>query len=146
MRIEGSYSLKAPRESVWEAFLTPEVLAGCIPGCQRLELEGEDTYTGEVRVGIGAISGTYTGKVRIADKRYPESFRLLGEGRGTGGSAKGEGSVRLVEGNGVTELKFAGDAQISGVVARVGQRLMDSAAKMLMNQFFECIKAKIEEA
>ena len=144
MKVEGSYSFNADRRTVWDALMAPEVLAVCIPGCQKLESAGEDTYDVIMKVRMGAVIGTYTGRVTVADQMHLESYRMLVEGRGTGGSIKGEGAIRLAERNGTTEVKLVGDAQVSGIVARVGQRLMVSASRMLMNQFFGCIKEKIE--
>ena len=44
MKIEGTHELRAPRERVWQALVDPAVLQRCIPGCERLERTGEDTY------------------------------------------------------------------------------------------------------
>ena len=41
-------------------------------------------------------------------------------------------------------MSVVGDAQVTGVIARVGQRLMGNASRVLMNQFFNCLKSKIE--
>ena len=60
------------------------------------------------------------------------------------GTARGEAVFRLSEANGETTVAVEADAQVTGMVARVGQRLMGSASKMLMNQFFDCMKSRIE--
>lgn len=144
MKVEGAYSFKAGRDKVWAALLSPDVLSSCIPGCQEFRPAGEDTYDLVLKVGVAAISGTYTGRVTLADKKYPDSYRMLVEGKGSGGTIKGEGLLSFAESDGQTEIKVDGDAQVTGVVARVGQRLLGSTAKMLMNQFFGCLKGKVE--
>ena len=50
--------------------------------------------------------------------------------------------MRFAEANGVTQVSVVGEGQVSGIVARVGQRLLGGTAKMLMNRFFSCIGAK----
>jgi carbon monoxide dehydrogenase subunit G len=71
---------------------------------------------------------------------------MLLEGKGRGGTVRGEGAFTFTEVNGQTQVDIVGDARVSGVIARVGQRLMGSASKMLMNQFFDCLKSKVEKA
>ena len=144
MRVEGTYTFKADRETLWNALQSPEVLSSCIPGCERFEATGEDAFDVLLRVKVAAITGTYSGTMRLIDKVHPDSYRMLVEGRGVGGSVKGEGVLRFTETDGGTEVSLVGDAQVSGIVARVGQRLLGPTSKLLMNQFFRCMKESIE--
>lgn len=144
MKVEGAFTIDAERERVWDMLMTPETLAGCIPGCESFEPVDEDTYNIAMRVGVAAVRGNYTGSVTIADKQHRESYRMVVQGRGRGGSVRGEGVLTLSDINGGTQVSVVGDAQVTGVVARVGQRLMGNASRMLMNQFFNCLKSKIE--
>ena len=144
MRVEGTYSFSADLETVWDALQNPDILSGCIPGCQTFEPLGQDTYEVVVKVPVAAITGTYAGKVSVADKVRPDSYRMQVEGRGPGGTVSGEAVISFSINGGETQVKVVGDAQVSGVVARVGQRLMGSVSNMLMNQFFSCVRSKIE--
>lgn len=146
MKVEGTYSFKATRERVWETLLDPAVLTSCIPGCEKFEQVADDAYDVVLRIGIAAITGTYSGKVTVLDKNYPESYRMVVEGSGSGGTVRGEGRLTLQARSGETDITVEGDAQVTGVIARVGQRLMGSVSRMLMNQFFACIKEKVEAA
>ena len=66
------------------------------------------------------------------------------EGGGSVGTIKGEAVLRFARDGDVTRVHLEGDAQVTGIVARVGQRLLGSASNMMMNQFFSCIKDKVE--
>lgn len=143
MKVEGTFLFEADRQKVWDSLLSPDVLSACIPGCQSFKPTGEDSYDVELRVGIAAVSGRYTGKVRLTDKKELESYKMVVEGRGAGGSIRGEGTLSLSEVSGGTQIDLVGDASVSGVMARVGQRLFGNASKMLMNQFFDCLKSKV---
>ncbi len=46
--------------------------------------------------------------------------------------------------DGETRIDLAGDTRVTGIIARVGQRLMGGASKMIMNQFFDCLRSKVE--
>lgn len=141
MNINGSYTLKAPRETVWKMLLDREMLQRCMPGCERLEATGPDQYDVTMRIGVAAIKGTYGGKVSVTDKRAPESYALHIEGGGAPGRVRGQGRLRLEPTpDGATTVTYEGDVQVFGPVAAVGQRLLGAAAKMLADQFFKCLE------
>ena len=144
MKIEGTFTIDAEREKVWEMLMSPETLAGCIPGCEGFEPVDENTYNITMRVGVGGVRGNYSGSVTISDRQHLESYRMVVQGRGRGGSVRGEGVLNFADSDGGTQVSVEGDAQVTGVVARVGQRLIGNASRMLMNQFFNCLKSKIE--
>ena len=143
MKVDGSYTFAAPRQEVWDSLQAPDVLAECIPGCESFHAI-EDQYEIKLKIGVGPIVGSYSGHVGIGDKLHPDSYRLTVEGGGMMGTARGEALLTFSESGGETTVKVEADGQVTGVVARVGQRMMGSASKMLMNQFFDCIKARIE--
>ena len=143
MKVEGSYTYDAPRDRVWSVLLDPASLQGCIPGCETMTTTGEDQYEAVMKVGVAAIRGTYKGKVRIADKQEPERYKLLVEGSGGPGFVRGEAQIELVDQGGSTLINVQGDGQVGGTVAGVGQRMLGGVAKMLMGQFFECLRKRL---
>ena len=106
---------------------------------------GDDAYEVEAKFRIAAITGSSKGKITLTDKTHPDSYRMLVEGRGAGSSLKGEGVLSFSGEGDETVVTVAGDVFVTGIVARVGQRLLGSTSKMMMNQFFGCIQAQIEE-
>jgi len=143
VKVEGSYEFGAPRDRVWAVLLDPEALKSCIPGCESLSAIGEDQYEAVMKVGVAAIRGTYKGKVRITDKEDLSRYKLLVEGSGGPGFVRGEALVELVDGGESTQVNVHGDGQVGGTVAGVGQRMLGGVAKMLMGQFFECLKRQL---
>ena len=144
MRVDGTYTFEADRDRVWKRLLDPDLLATCIPGCQELNTIGEGQYELVLKVGLGAISGVYSGTVTLTDIVEPSSYKMVVTGKGAGGTIKGEGSLALRDEDGEAVVEVAGEAQVSGLIARVGQRLLGSASKSLMNQFFGCMREKVE--
>lgn len=143
MKISGSYSVPAPRERTFQLLQDPVVLAACMPGTDHLERLAEDEYEMKMKVVISSIGGLFGGKVRLADQNPPDSFRLIVEGSGKIGFLKGEGVLNLAEqSDATTEVNFDGEVQVGGTIASVGQRLIDTTAKLIIKRFF----AKFSEA
>jgi uncharacterized protein len=136
MKLEGSYEIAAPREQAWEAFLDPERLRQAIPGCEKLEAVGPDEYKATMKVGVGAVKGTFEGKVRLADKQPPESYRLLVDGSGAPGFLRGDTVITLVDSGSGTRVSYSADVQVGGLIAGVGQRMLGGISKMMADQFF----------
>jgi uncharacterized protein len=136
MRIDGAFHLAIPREKVWERLLDSRVLARSLPGCEKFEVNPDGSYAAEMRVGVAAIKGTYKGRVEILDAAPPDHFRLKIEGQGTGGFLSGDGMLTLVADGRATVINYTGDAQVGGLLASVGQRLVLLAAKQIAGQFF----------
>ena len=143
MKIEGSYKVPALREIVWQQLMNPEVLARSLPGCEKLEPNPDGSYHAELRVGIAAVKGNYHGHIEILDPVPPERFRMKVEGQGTGGFLKGEGTLVLTEDPAGTLISYSGEAQVGGVIASVGQRLILGAAKHIINQFFAAFAKQV---
>ena len=143
MKIEGSYDLSADLDRTWALLNDAGILADCIPGCKGLTPSGKNAYDAELSVGIGMIRGTYSGHVVIADQKPPKSYRLKVDGDGPGGFIKGDAVVTLEESaTGRTTVTVAGEGEVGGMLARVGQRLVGQASKSLMKQFFDCLAKK----
>lgn len=145
MHLNGSYTFKAPRQKVWNTLQNPTVISQCMPGCEKFEALGDDRYEATMRLGIGPIRGTYTGRIYLHDRTEPERYRMDVEGGGAPGHMKGSGVLELREnGQGETVVTYDGDAQVTGRIASVGQRLMGVTAKQLITQFFKCMERNLE--
>jgi carbon monoxide dehydrogenase subunit G len=141
LKISGAATLPFPPEQAYRMMQDPEVLARAIPGCEGLEKAGEDEYRMKMKMVLASLSGAFEGKVRIFDQMPPCSFRLAVEGSGKIGFLKGEGLLSLKPAGEQTEVGYDGEAQVGGTIAAVGQRLIDSTAKMMIRRFFEKLSA-----
>jgi carbon monoxide dehydrogenase subunit G len=144
VKIEGSYTISAPRETVWEALNNPEVLSKTIPGGEELERVGENQYQAKMKIKVGPVQGVFNGNVELTDLNPPEGYHMLVDGRGAPGFVKGEGNLRLEDQGEKTVLHYEGDAQVGGRLASVGQRLMDTSAQALIRQSLETLDAQIQ--
>jgi carbon monoxide dehydrogenase subunit G len=146
MKVAGAYSLPAPPERAYALLQDPDVLARCIPGCEGLDRVAEDEYAMRMKMGIASISGRFDGKVRISEKNPPVSFRMSVEGSGTIGFMKGDGVITLAAADSGSNVQFEGDVQVGGTIANVGQRLIETTAKMIIKRFFDCLSQSVGQA
>ncbi len=146
MKLEGTHQLQAPRQRVYQCLTNPDVLQRCIPGCERLEKTGENSYSATIRTGVGSIKGVFTGSVRLEDMRPPEHYRIVVEGKGAPGFVKGSGDLDLQDRGETTIINYTGDLQVGGTIASVGQRMIQGTAKMMASQFFTALEAEAKTA
>jgi uncharacterized protein len=146
MKLAGTYTIPAPRDKVWQHLMNPETLARALPGCEKMQPNPDGSFTAALKVGIGAVRGSYNGRVEILDPKPPESYRLKVEGKGAGGFVKGDGTLSLAENAGGTLITYTGEAQVGGVIASVGQRLLEAAARQVVGKFFEAFAEQVRAA
>lgn len=139
MTIGGSYEVPLSAERAYALLQDPSVLARCMPGCEALDRIGENEYAMRMKMTMASISGKFDGRVRIADPNPPDSFRLIVEGTGKIGFIKGEGLIRLAVSNPGSFVSYAGEVRVGGLIANVGQRLIETTAKMLIKRFFDTL-------
>ena len=108
--------------------MDPEVVGSCIPGVKSFSTVEPGTYAFEVGFRVGIVSGAYEGTLEIHDIDAPNSYRMVVQSAG----------------GGVTILSFDGDVHVTGILARVGQRMMSNVAKQQIDRLFRCLSAKAD--
>ncbi len=142
MKLSGENHIKASREEVWRALNDPDVLRQAIPGCQSLEKVSDTEFKATVVTKIGPVQAKFNGEVELQDLDPPNGYTISGKGSGgVAGNARGAAKVKLEPDGDGTKLMYDVDAQVTGKLAQLGSRLIDSTAKMLAGQFFNKFEA-----
>ncbi|MCH7843942.1 MAG: carbon monoxide dehydrogenase subunit G [Chloroflexi bacterium] len=144
MKLSGSYEFNAPPEKVWQTLTDPESLSSCIPGCEKMESLGNDEYTATVTIAMGPIRSKFEAKVKMIDMKPYESYSLVIEGNGPSGFVRGESQIKLTANNGKTIVDVESDTSSGGLLARVGQRMIESFARNMMDRFFTCLQESVK--
>jgi carbon monoxide dehydrogenase subunit G len=144
MKVTGEHAFSASREQVWAALQDPQMLADSLPGLKQLQLTGPDAYTITVSVGVGSVKGVYDGTFELADKVDCEACRVLARASGGPGSVDATAHMRMrdAEGGGAL-LTYEADANLTGPLAGVGQRLVGSAARRTTRDFLDALDRRI---
>ncbi len=137
MKITGEQTIAAAPDKVWQALNDPEVLRRSIPGCRSLEQAGTNAFKATIETKVGPIKALFNGEVQLSDLDPPHGYTLSGKGSaGSLGNAKGSAKVRLTPAGPGTKLTYDVDADVTGKLAQLGSRLIQSTAGLLAGQFF----------
>ena len=149
MQLTGEVTIAAPRDRVWAALNNPDVLARCIEGVEsltRVAGDGGDRFEGKMNAKVGPVRATFTGQVTLTDVVEPESYVLVGEGKGgVAGFAKGQAAVTLQAiAAAETLLRYDVTSSVGGKLAQLGARLIEGTAKGYATSFFARLKDELE--
>jgi uncharacterized protein len=143
VKVQGTYTFAAPLDTVWNALFDPEVLARTLPGCEKLEREGNQ-FKGDINVKMGPVQGKFQAKVDIKIIVDHESYEMIVDGRGPAGFGKATALMHVqAEGSG-TRLDYDSDVQVGGKIASVGQRLIDASSRAIVKQSLEGLHEQIK--
>jgi uncharacterized protein len=145
MNLNGTFVFKGPRPKVWDLLQDPAVLAKALPGTERLVRTSEDRFDGVMKVSVGPVTAAkFDVTVTLKDKQPPERFALNIDSKGAVGYTRGTASIELrEEPDGSTQMQYSSDIQVGGRIAAVGQRLLESVAKMMMKQALDALEREL---
>jgi len=144
MRVEGTFTVRAPRERVYSFFLTPAELSTCIDDPHTIEAIDSDHFKGTVKAGVAFIRGTFNWSATIKDRSPPNRAQLSVHGSGMGSAFDLVASLDLSEAQGLTTVRWGADVQMNGTIASVGARLMQGTIDKKTNAFFENARRRLE--
>lgn len=145
MEIKGEYRIASDRPAVWAALNDPEVLKKCIPGCESLDRQDDDSFRGRISAAIGPVRARFDTVIRIENPQPPASYTLTGEAKaGAAGFGRGSADVTLTEQDDGTLLSYSADFKIGGKLAQVGSRLVLGATRKTADDFFGCFSRELD--
>ncbi len=145
MEFSGSQTITAPIEKVWAFLDDVNNVAACAPGFQSMEEMGEEHWKAIVGVGIGAVKAKFTMDVTRPEREDPEHMVVKARGKAPGSAVDMTGDMRLTAVDDQhTRMDWKATAVVSGTIASVGARLLNSTVERLTGQFFDCLKTKLE--
>jgi carbon monoxide dehydrogenase subunit G len=143
MELTATYTFPAPVERTWNLLMDTDAIGGCLPGSRGLRPIGDDRYEVELGVAVAAIAGSFKGTVAIEEKSPPHSYAMVIDGSGRQGFVKGRARVTLAPQGDATTVHIAATTEAGGMIARVGQRLLEGVARTMMDRFFACLVTRL---
>lgn len=146
MLIEGSFNIAAPQVRVWEKITDAGLMAGCIPGCEAIEVVDDKTYKARVKVAVGPISARFDLVVEVTEEVAPD--RVISVTRGDEGtrasmvSAENRLELKTLD-DGTTEVTYASEVSVTGRLGKFGLGVMKKKAQGLSEEFVRNFRAKV---
>ncbi|MDA4128970.1 MAG: carbon monoxide dehydrogenase subunit G [Thaumarchaeota archaeon] len=145
MHFDGSYSIKAPKNKVFDLLTDPRQISKCMPDLQKLDVKSDDEFTVVVRAGVAFIKGDFTLNFKVVERNPPTHAKLVARGSGMGSAVDLQTIMDLTdEGEKGTLLKWEANATVGGRIASVGQRLLNSQAEKIVKQLFDCLESRFK--
>jgi CO/xanthine dehydrogenase Mo-binding subunit/carbon monoxide dehydrogenase subunit G len=142
--VEGDFVFRLPRRAVWDALQDPSLLVRALPGGMKLERSGESSYDGLMKVGVGPVTAAeFAVRVTLLEQEAPVRFGMVVDGQGRLGFTRGSAQVTLTEAPDGTVMRYRAELQIGGRIAGVGQRLLDTAARLITRQGLEVMHREL---
>jgi len=147
--ISQSFTLNAPIADVWEFLVDPERVAGCLPGAAITGKEGEDSYTGTMKVKVGPVASSYKGKVQFTNldrESWTADLKASGQDvKGKGGADMTMTSRLTEQPGGETEVSVTSQVNITGILAQMGRGMIQEVSDQMFRQFSAGMKAELEQ-
>lgn len=146
LKIEEKFTVAAPVEQVWQFLLSPELVAGCLPGAALRGQEGADTYLGTMKIKVGPVTSEFRGKATMSDvDAVAHRLKLSGTGDDTsgGGSARMTMELSVTAAEPGSEVQVVADVEIAGKLVRFGRGMIEGVSKQLFKQFVERARERI---
>ncbi len=146
MLIEGKFRLEAPIQEIWDFLLNAEILASCIPGCEKVEVIDDKTYSSVVKQKVGPISVTFKFTTTLTEIDEPTHLKAVGKGSAMHnlGNFTQQTDVNLRRiSEGEVELSYRSNVSVVGRLATFGERVMRAKAKEVGDEFSRALEAKL---
>jgi carbon monoxide dehydrogenase subunit G len=147
MRFEGTVVIQAPKEKVWEFLMNVENLASCIPGCEKIEVVDEKTFTSEIVNKVAFLSVRFDSTTNITEMDPPNALYATTTGKDnivhTSANLKSGVKLESVSSD-ETKLSYWSDVHIVGKLATFGESVIRGKGKKVLKEFEERLKSEVE--
>jgi carbon monoxide dehydrogenase subunit G len=149
IRIEKTFQVQEPLETVWKFIRDPRKVANCLPGAQITETVDDRTFKGVIKVQVGPSVTDYKGQVHIERLDHQQhEIELVGKGqdiRGKGSaSMKMTGKVQSLP-DGSTEVASVAEVNVVGLLAQMGARMIQEVSNKMFAEFTSNLRVRLEQ-
>ena len=143
MKFEYVLAIPIDDESVWRILEDIPRVALLMPGVDSVEASGENTYKGNLRIGIGPMSFNLAGIIGITIDRSLGKWTLKAQAEDPkigGGVLSTIQTTVSQEDSTSTRLTVQADIQFSSRVGQLGQAIVRKRADSMVQEFTENLK------
>jgi carbon monoxide dehydrogenase subunit G len=150
VKLEHTFQVSAPLETVWQRLIDVEQVAPCLPGAEITEAGEDGSYRGTFSVRLGPTTAGYRGELameEVDEAAHRVVMRASGQDKRGQGSAKASIVSQMSEEAGLTTVEVVTDFTITGRLARFGRGgMIEDVSNRLLRDFSDCLQKSIEGA
>jgi carbon monoxide dehydrogenase subunit G len=146
MRVEGTRSFAAPRETVWEVLNDPARMAELMPGVESFDVEDDRNWRANVKIPLGLGGLRMSINFEKIEERKPDFARLNAKGTGVGALMSMTTEFNLSEQDGGTAMQWAADVRIAGPVGSMGQRVLQPIVNQQVQSVLTALDKQVAAA
>jgi carbon monoxide dehydrogenase subunit G len=144
LRFEGDRDIPAPPADVWAKLTDARFLAACLPDVEKVEHAEADRAVLVLRPGLAFVRGALDVTLEAADRKAPESVRVLAFGKGIGSTSAVEATLTFAPHDGGTRVHWAAEVtELGGLLKLVPQGLIRGAAQKVINDAWAAVEVKL---
>jgi uncharacterized protein len=149
MKLEQSFDVDAPLETVWAALIDVQRVAPCLPGAELTDASDDGTYKGTFSVKIGPAKASYNGTMvmeEVDEANHKVTMRASGtDKRGQGGAKALMHSTLTEREGGGTHVAVVTDMTITGRLASFSRGgMIQDVSNRLLGEFASCLQASLQ--
>jgi carbon monoxide dehydrogenase subunit G len=146
VKVEGTRTFAAPRDTVWGVLNSPESMAKLMPGVESFDIHDDKHWRANVKIPLGMGGLRMSFDFTKLEERQPEFAKLHAKGNGVGAIVSMETAFNLAERGGNTEMKWEADVKIAGPVGSMGQRVLQPIVNQQVNNVLTALDKQVQEA
>ncbi|MEU1488891.1 SRPBCC family protein [Streptomyces sp. NPDC005775] len=147
MQLDHSFTVPAGLDDAWKLFQDLDRVAPCMPGAVLDTLDG-DSFTGRVKVKVGAVQMSYRGEGTVTRDEAARSMLLDLSGSETRGAGTASATVTatLSAVPAGTVVRVRSDLDITGRPAQFGRGIMTEVGDRIVRQFATRLEELLRDA
>lgn len=137
LTFSGAPEVAASRATVWTKLLDADFVARSAPGVDKVETLSPTQFRVVSSFGVGMIKLKFNLDIELFDVQEPTHVKLRARGKAPGSNIDLTSALDLEElSPTTTRLRWSAESDVSGTVASVGGRLLESTARKLTEDFW----------
>lgn len=146
MQLKGKETFPASAQQIWDIIMDKDKLAAITPGVSRLEEINPDEFKAIADISIGPVKGHFSGDLKMVEKQPPSAVTMKVKQNSKIGNADVTVNLMIEEiSPNESTLSFKGLVKMSGLLARMGQRVMTGVAQTITKQLFASIREEVDK-
>jgi carbon monoxide dehydrogenase subunit G len=147
MNVSGEFTVKAPRDAVFDTIRDPKTFILLIDGVQDLEEIDPTHYQAVFETKIAYMKFRFKVSVEVTKLEVGEiGAKIEGTPLGVVGRLTATSSTTLTESGGETKVAYSVDATLAGKLGSMGQPVLRSKAKDLEKIFVTRLRERFAQA